>query len=101
MGNSSTPLLSGGKLQINRYNMSSNRKPWTERILNAATKEDFVSNSVLRRRLRIPTTEMNNQEFNRSVGRSMRHLAHKGKLKRVDLGEYTITKKGERAAYSY
>jgi len=76
----------------------SNRKPWTERILNAATKEETVSNPVLRRRLRIPTTEMDNFEFNLSVGRSMRHLANKGKLKRVGTGEYRITKKGEKAA---
>jgi len=75
----------------------SNRKPWTERILNAASKEDVVSNPVLRRRLRIPTTEMDNFDFNISVGRSMRHLAKKGKLKRVGNGEYRITKKGEKA----
>ena len=75
----------------------SNRKPWTERILNAATKEETVSNSILRRRLRIPTTEMDNFEFNLSVGRSMRHLATKGKLKRVATGEYAITKKGAKA----
>jgi len=76
----------------------SNRKPWTERILNAATKEDTVSNPVLRRRLRIPTTEMDNFEFNLSVGRSMRYLANEGKLKRVATGKYEITKKGKKAA---
>lgn len=81
--------------------MSSNRKPWTERILNAATKEDFVSNRVLRRRLRIPTTEMDTDQFHETVGRSMRHLASKGKLKRIGTGEYRITKKGERCVVPY
>lgn len=76
--------------------MASNRKPWTERILNAATKEQTVSNSTLRRRFRIPQTEMSNDEFNTSIGRSMVHLAHTGRLQRVNRGEYKITKKGLR-----
>lgn len=81
--------------------MASNRKPWTERILSAAAKEGTVSNSSLRRRFRLPLTEMSNEDFNVSVGRSMIHLAQTGRLKRVERGEYTITKKGLREANAH
>ncbi len=78
-----------------------NRKPWTARILNAATKEDSVNRSMLRRRLRLPSTEMDSEQFNRGPGRSLTYLAKGKYLKRTDRGEYTITKKGERTVAAY
>jgi hypothetical protein len=72
-------------------------KTWCERILNAASKENTIDNRTLRVRFRIPKTEMSQEEFNTSIGRSMIHLAANKMLKRVDRGVYTITKKGQKA----
>ena len=74
-----------------------NRKTIAQRILHAATKENKISTPVLRRRMRIPSTEMDQEDFNNSIMRSARALAAKGMLKRTDRGEYKITKKGMKA----
>lgn len=68
-----------------------------QRVLHAATKEKSITNSVLRRRMRIPRTEMNTETFNNSIGRTVRTLAENGMLKRTDRGTYTITSKGRKA----
>lgn len=74
-----------------------NSKTWSERILNAASKENSIDNRTLRVRFRIPKTEMNQEEYNNVIGRTTRHLAESNMLKRVDRGVYTITKKGRKA----
>ena len=43
-----------------------NKKTWCERILNAASKEEVINNSILRVRFRIPKTEMSQEEYSRS-----------------------------------
>ena len=86
----------GNKAHIKQIVMAKS-KTWCERILNAASKEETISNSVLRVRFRIPKTEMSQEEFNTSIGRSMVHLAANKMLKRVERGVYTITKKGQKA----
>ena len=72
-------------------------KTWSERILNAASKELSIDNRTLRTRLRIPKTEMDQTEFNNSVMRTTRHLYASKMLKRTDRGVYEITRKGEKA----
>jgi hypothetical protein len=72
-------------------------KTWSERILNAASKENTIDNSTLRVRFRIPKTEMSQEEYNNSIGRTTRYLYENKMLKRVERGVYTITKKGEKA----
>lgn len=74
-----------------------NRKTIAQRVLHAATKEKTISTSVLRRRMRIPTTQMDSEYFNNSVMRTTRALAEEKMLKRTGRGEYTITKKGIKA----
>lgn len=74
-----------------------NSKTWSERILNAASKENTIDNSTLRVRFRIPKTEMSQEEYNNSIGRTTRYLYENKMLKRVERGVYTITKKGEKA----
>ena len=69
-------------------------KTWCERILNAASKEEVINNSTLRVRFRIPKTEMSQEEYGVSIGRSVCHLAKNKMLKRLERGTYTITKKG-------
>ena len=76
-------------------------KTWSERILNAATKENVIDNRTLRTRFRIPKTEMSQEDFNNTIGRTARHLCAGKMLKRVDRGVYTITKKGEKALNNY
>ncbi len=71
-----------------------NKKSWSERILNAASKENSIDNRTLRVRFRIPKTEMSQTEFNNTIGRTTRYLAESKYLKRTDRGVYTITKKG-------
>ena len=85
--------------------MSSYRKTWSERILNAASKENFVDNRTLRTRLRVPTYSnvgegMDTYQFDNSIGRTVRSLASEKKLKRVARGTYQITKKGEKALFA-
>ena len=46
-----------------------NKKTWCERILNAASKEEVINNSILRVRFRIPKTEMSQEEYSRRIGR--------------------------------
>ncbi len=70
------------------------RKTIAARIMHAATKENELTNPVLRRRMRIPHTEMDNEEFNNSILRTARLLVEAGMLKRKDRGTYAITKKG-------
>lgn len=77
--------------------MGNNSKTWSARILNAASKEESINNSVLRTRLRISKNVMDVKEFNDSVGRTTRHLYENKMLKRVAVGTYTITKKGVKA----
>jgi hypothetical protein len=74
-----------------------NSKTWSERILNAASKEETINNGTLRVRFRIPKTEMNNELFNNTIMRTARKMAESKLLKRTDRGEYKITKKGEKA----
>jgi hypothetical protein len=74
-----------------------NKKTWSERILNAASKELRVNTRTLRVRLRIPKTEMGGTAFNNTVMRTTRMLAESNLLKRTDRGEYKITKKGVKA----
>jgi hypothetical protein len=72
-------------------------KTISQRVLHAATKEKSITTSVLRRRMRIPRTEMSNESFNNSIGRTVRLMAENGMLKRTDRGTYTITSKGRKA----
>ena len=71
-------------------------KTWAERVLNAAGKERIINESVLRRRLRIPKTEMNSRKFHNSVMRTVRLGAEpqNGYFKRTGKGEYRITRYG-------
>lgn len=69
-------------------------KTIAERILHAASKETVISNTVLRRRMRIPRTEMNTYEFNNTVLRTARYLNESGELNRVARGKFVITRKG-------
>ena len=75
--------------------MSKNTKTWAERILNAATKENTINTSVLRKRLRIYSNDMDSVQFHGTVMRTVRNLASEKLLKRVDSGVYTITSKGK------
>jgi predicted transcriptional regulator len=74
-----------------------NRKTIAARILNAASKEKTINNSTLRRRMRIPTTEVDQVSFNNSIMRTARFLTEEGMLKRTDRGQFSITKKGLKA----
>lgn len=76
-------------------------KSWKERVLNAASKEETVNRQTLRRRFRIPSTEMSNEEYHNSIGRTVRHLASEGSLKRTDRGQFEITRKGEKMLAYY
>jgi predicted MarR family transcription regulator len=76
-------------------------KTWKERILNAATKEETINRQTLRKRFRIPATEMNNEDFNNTIGRSTRALRADGLLKRTERGTYQITRKGEKQLAYY
>ncbi len=75
----------------------SNRKTIAERILNAASKESTINNSTLRKRMRLPKTEVDQISFNNSIMRTARLLAENGMLKRTDRGQFNITKKGLKA----
>jgi hypothetical protein len=68
-----------------------------ERVLYAATKEKTITSATLRRRMRIPRTEMSNEYFNNTVMRTVRAAAQDGFLKRVETGTYRITPKGKKA----
>jgi hypothetical protein len=81
--------------------MSTNSKTWKERILNAATKEETINRQTLRKRFRIPGTEMSNEEFNNTIGRTARHMKADGLLKRTERGQYQITRKGEKQLAYY
>lgn len=74
-----------------------NTKTWSARILNAASKENTIDNRTLRVRFRIPKTEMCQEAFNNSIGRTARSLYENKMLKRVERGVYKITKRGEKA----
>lgn len=74
-----------------------NSKTWSERILNAASKEESINVSVLRKRFRLPSTEVNSTQFNNSIMRTARKMAESKLLKRTDRGVYAITKKGVKA----
>lgn len=76
-------------------------KTWKERILNAATKEESINRQTLRKRFRIPTTEMDNVTFDGTIGRAARYLKADGLLKRTERGQYEITKRGEKALADY
>jgi hypothetical protein len=73
-------------------------KTLAERILYAAGKERVINTSVLRRRMRIPKTEMNSREFHGTVMRVVRLAAEEqnGLLVRVRAGEYRITRYGRK-----
>jgi hypothetical protein len=72
------------------------RKKWGERILYAAGKERVINERVLRRRLRIPKTEMDSRKFHNTVMRVVRLAAEEqnGLLVRTRAGEYRITRYG-------
>lgn len=72
-------------------------KTWSERILNAAQKEDTINTSTLRKRFRIPRTEMDPVTFDGTVMRTVRRLAENGELNWVNRGTYKITRKGKKA----
>lgn len=72
-------------------------KTWSERILNAAQKEDTINTSTLRKRFRIPRTEMDPITFDGTVMRTVRRLAESGELNWVYRGTYKITRKGKKA----
>lgn len=74
------------------------RKTWGERILYAAGKERVINERVLRRRLRIPKTEMNSRKFHNTVMRVVRLAAEdqNGLLMRTRVGEYRITRYGRK-----
>ena len=42
-------------------------------------------------------TEMSQESFNNSIGRTMRYMAEIKLVKKVGVGEYQITKKGVKA----
>ena len=71
-------------------------KTWKERVLYAASNEETISRSTLRRRMRIPSTEMDNRSFDGTVMRAARTAVSEKLLKRMDNGIYRITKKGEK-----
>jgi len=73
-------------------------KTWKERVLYAAANEETIDRSTLRRRMRIPTTEMDNRSFDGVVMRAARTAVSEKLLKRVDNGVYRITKKGRKIA---
>lgn len=74
-----------------------NSKTWSARILNAASKETSINTSVLRKRFRLPSTEVSNTAFNGTIMRTARKMAESKLLKRTDRGVYSITKKGLKA----
>ena len=76
-------------------------KTWKERILNAATKEATINRQTLRKRFRIPATEMSNEGYNNSIGRTTRAMKADGLLKRTERGVYQITRKGEKQLAYY
>jgi len=78
-----------------------NSKTWKERILNAATKEEVINRQTLRKRFRIPSTEMSNEDYNNSIGRTTRAMKADGLLKRTERGQYQITRKGEKTLAYY
>ena len=75
----------------------SNKKTIAKRILNAASNEETINNSILRKRMRLPKTEVDQISFNNSIMRTARLLAESGMLKRKDRGVFSITKKGLKA----
>tara|TARA_R110000868_G_scaffold92791_1_gene257355 strand:+ start:669 stop:917 length:249 start_codon:yes stop_codon:yes gene_type:complete len=78
-----------------------NSKTWKERILNAATKEQSINRQTLRKRFRLPSTEMNNEAFNNTIGATARAMRADGLLKRTARGVYQITRKGEKQLAYY
>lgn len=72
-------------------------KTWSQRILNAAQKEDTINTSTLRKRFRIPRTEMDNISFDGTVMRTVRRLAENGDLNWVYRGTYKITRQGKKS----
>jgi hypothetical protein len=74
-----------------------NSKTWSERILNAASKEESITMGTLRTRFRIPRTEMDNVSFSGTIMRTARLMAETKLLKRTAAGEFKITKKGLKA----
>jgi hypothetical protein len=76
----------------------SKHKTWGERILYAAGKERVINTQVLRRRMRIPKTEMDSKDFHNTVMRVVRLAAEEqnGLLVRTRAGEYRITRYGRK-----
>jgi hypothetical protein len=72
-------------------------KTWKERVLYAASNEVTIDRTTLRRRMRIPSTEMDNRSFDGTVMRAARTAVNEGLLKRKENGVYAITKKGVKA----
>lgn len=75
-------------------------KTWKERVLYAASNEETIDRTTLRRRMRIPSTEMDNRSFDGTVLRSARTAVEEGLLKRKESGVYSITKKGEKYLFA-
>jgi hypothetical protein len=72
-------------------------KTWKERVLYAASNEVSIDRSTLRRRMRIPSTEMDNRSFDGTVMRAARTAVSEGLLKRKENGVYALTKQGRKA----
>ncbi len=72
-------------------------KTWKERVLYAASNEVSIDRSTLRRRMRIPSTEMDNRSFDGTVMRAARTAVSQGLLKRKENGVYALTKQGRKA----
>jgi hypothetical protein len=72
-------------------------KTWKERVLYAASNEVSINRSTLRRRMRIPSTEMDNRSFDGTVMRAARTAVSEGLLKRKENGVYALTKQGRKA----
>lgn len=73
------------------------RKTWKERVLYAASNEATIDRTTLRRRMRIPSTEMDNRSFDGIVMRAARTAVTEGYLKRKENGVYALTKQGRKA----
>lgn len=72
-------------------------KTWKERVLYAASNEASINRTTLRRRMRIPSTEMDNRSFDGVVMRAARSAVSEGLLKRKENGVYALTKQGRKS----
>jgi len=69
-----------------------NKKTIKSRVINAFLKGETLNKKDLRRKLRIPRTEMGDYWFDASYMRTVRQLFLDGYLSRKDRGTYAVTK---------